>query len=102
MAAEFDIKQGVDLKDCFPIPADNIENSYVIASYMLPDGCHRHSQDVFLFKSHMLIKDGCDKAKVCESSEKLFFLNYILRREDKTLKRGVCIRSMAIASKSIQ
>jgi len=47
--AEFDINKGVDISGVFP-KIGEITNTYVIASYMLPDGCHLHKEDITIFR----------------------------------------------------
>jgi len=56
LAAEFDIKKGVCLKKAYPLGENEIENSYILASYMLPDGCHRHIKDISVFQSPIILK----------------------------------------------
>ena len=103
LAAEFDINSGVCLTDYYPQKGE-IKNSYIIASYMLPDGIHKHDSDISVFTSKIQFSDLKESKEMDEniSSEKFFFYNIIKNKKDNNIKRGACVRSLAIASKSIQ
>ena len=90
-AAEFDITSGVTLKGQHPV-APVIENSFSLASYMLPDGCHKFTKDQNVFTCNLDIE---------EHLRKFYFFNMAHYRKDEKLKRNSCLRAVAISSSKL-
>ena len=78
---QFDIKKGVALRGVYPDKGKLI-NQYAIASYMLPDGIHKHDSDISVFTSQIQYSEEMDENK---SSEKFFFYNIIKNKKDDNL-----------------
>ena len=53
----------------------------MISSYMLPDGVHKHENDISIFRCSIDFKDNKDGTKY-------FFYNLISKKKDNKLKRG--------------